>query len=139
MKRCVLNEAKECVHCGDCDICDLDPNKICDNCCKCIDSPHEDENYAVLPVDLQTEPAAQEGWEDEYDIPDGQDEDTSFECDSDDDPQGSTYIAEPLDIDPELLLEWEQKLNESFAGTKGAGNPRADLRGRRKIKRGDLI
>lgn len=35
-KECVLMD-RECIDCGECDICDLDSNKICDNCCRCID------------------------------------------------------------------------------------------------------
>lgn len=34
---CVLKE-RGCIDCGECDICDLDDSKICDNCCQCIDS-----------------------------------------------------------------------------------------------------
>jgi|GEM_PF-3906733 len=34
-KMCVLDE-KACTNCGECDICDLDKNKICDNCEKCL-------------------------------------------------------------------------------------------------------
>ena len=33
---CVLYERK-CVGCLECETCDLDENKICDNCGKCID------------------------------------------------------------------------------------------------------
>ncbi len=33
---CVLYDRK-CIGCGECEICDLDPTKICDNCGKCID------------------------------------------------------------------------------------------------------
>ena len=29
---CVLDETIKCDGCGECDRCDLDPNKICDNC-----------------------------------------------------------------------------------------------------------
>ena len=29
------------------DYCDLDPTKICDNCCKCIDS---DKNYKIIKI-----------------------------------------------------------------------------------------
>ena len=29
------------------DFCDLDPTKICDNCCKCIDS---DKNYKIIKI-----------------------------------------------------------------------------------------
>lgn len=36
MKKCVFDDNKECVQCGECDKCDLDPGKLCDNCGKCI-------------------------------------------------------------------------------------------------------
>ncbi len=29
------------------DTCDLDPNKICDNCCKCIE---ENKNYKIIKI-----------------------------------------------------------------------------------------
>lgn len=29
------------------DFCDLDPNKICDNCCKCIET---DKNYKIIKI-----------------------------------------------------------------------------------------
>lgn len=29
------------------DFCDLDPNKICDNCCKCIKN---DKNYKIIKI-----------------------------------------------------------------------------------------
>lgn len=29
------------------DICDLDPDKICDNCCKCIEP---DKNYKIIKI-----------------------------------------------------------------------------------------
>ena len=32
---CVLYD-RECIDCGECDRCDLDPDKICDNCMKCV-------------------------------------------------------------------------------------------------------
>lgn len=35
IRRCVL-EDKPCTECGECERCDLDPSKICDNCGKCI-------------------------------------------------------------------------------------------------------
>ncbi|OGO78316.1 MAG: hypothetical protein A2Y23_09865 [Clostridiales bacterium GWB2_37_7] len=34
---CALQD-RECINCGECDFCDLDDSKICDNCCKCIDT-----------------------------------------------------------------------------------------------------
>jgi len=44
---CIL-EDKECTRCCECEICDLDNNKICDNCGKCIES---DSDYRALEVD----------------------------------------------------------------------------------------
>ena len=35
-KMCELDENKICDNCGECNICDFDENKICDNCGKCI-------------------------------------------------------------------------------------------------------
>ena len=46
-KECVLME-RECFGCGECDICDLNPNKICDNCCVCID---KDADYKGIDID----------------------------------------------------------------------------------------
>ncbi len=46
-KECVLMD-RECIDCGECDICDLDPNKICDNCCKCID---KDADFKSIEID----------------------------------------------------------------------------------------
>jgi len=34
-KECVLYE-RECIDCGECEMCDLIPTKVCDNCGKCI-------------------------------------------------------------------------------------------------------
>ena len=33
---CVLYD-RECIGCLECETCDLDPNKVCDNCGKCIE------------------------------------------------------------------------------------------------------
>ena len=52
VKKCVLYD-RECIECGECNLCDLDPGKICDNCGKCIglcggaDAPE----YRALKVD----------------------------------------------------------------------------------------
>lgn len=35
-KECVLYD-RECIGCMECELCDLDPKKICDNCGKCLD------------------------------------------------------------------------------------------------------
>jgi hypothetical protein len=61
IKECVLMD-RECTDCGECNICDLDPSKICDNCCKCIDI---DADYKSIQID--------EIIEDESMIPDQKD------------------------------------------------------------------
>lgn len=40
-------EDKLCNDCGECDLCDLDNEKICDNCCKCIDNAEAHEYKGV--------------------------------------------------------------------------------------------
>lgn len=50
-KECVLYN-RECINCGECDICDLDPKKICDNCGACLET---DDDYSTVDVDLTFE------------------------------------------------------------------------------------
>ena len=38
---------RECIGCLECEICDLDPNKVCDNCGKCI----EMDDVASIKID----------------------------------------------------------------------------------------
>lgn len=45
-KKCVLYE-RDCIGCLECEICDLDENKICDNCGKCL----EIRDFAVIKID----------------------------------------------------------------------------------------
>ena len=47
MKKCVLYD-RDCIDCGECDRCDLDPNKICDNCMKCVNG---DDEYRSILID----------------------------------------------------------------------------------------
>lgn len=58
-KMCVLEE-KECTGCGECDRCDLDPNKICDNCMKCIQGDAEYRAIMVDDFELEAEFEAKE-------------------------------------------------------------------------------
>lgn len=46
VKDCVLYE-RECIDCGECDVCDLDDGKICDNCGKCLNIRDD----AVIKID----------------------------------------------------------------------------------------
>lgn len=43
---CVLYD-RECIGCLECEICDLDPKKVCDNCGKCI----EMDDVASIKID----------------------------------------------------------------------------------------
>jgi hypothetical protein len=36
VRECLLDNTKECNDCGKCEICDVDPSKLCDNCCRCL-------------------------------------------------------------------------------------------------------
>lgn len=46
LEKCVLYD-RDCIGCMECEICDLDPHKICDNCGKCI----EIRDDAVIKID----------------------------------------------------------------------------------------
>lgn len=46
VEKCVLYD-RDCIGCMECEICDLDPDKICDNCGKCI----EIQDDAVIKID----------------------------------------------------------------------------------------
>ena len=45
-QECVLYD-RECIGCFECETCDLDPNKVCDNCGKCIEDNRE---YAEINI-----------------------------------------------------------------------------------------
>ena len=38
---------RDCIGCLECEMCDLDPNKVCDNCGKCLDI----RDYATIRID----------------------------------------------------------------------------------------
>ena len=44
--KCVLYD-RDCINCFECEICDLDKNKICDNCGKCLNI----QDDAVIKID----------------------------------------------------------------------------------------
>ena len=46
-QKCVLYE-RDCIGCLECETCDLDPNKVCDNCGKCIEL---ESDYAEIGID----------------------------------------------------------------------------------------
>ncbi len=43
---CVLYD-RECIGCGECEFCDIDPLKICDNCGKCLNV----KDFATIGID----------------------------------------------------------------------------------------
>lgn len=49
VKKCILDEDKFCNECGDCDFCDLNPFKKCDNCGRCLEDG--DKEYRELKID----------------------------------------------------------------------------------------
>ena len=51
--KCVLYE-RDCINCMECETCDLDPNKVCNNCGKCIDF----DDVASIKIDkIYTNPS----------------------------------------------------------------------------------
>ncbi|EPR13405.1 hypothetical protein [Ruminiclostridium papyrosolvens] len=44
--QCELYDRK-CIDCGECDICDLDPTKHCDDCGRCIDEVDEYRSVTI--------------------------------------------------------------------------------------------
>lgn len=51
-EKCVLYD-RDCIDCGECEFCDLDPTKLCDNCGKCLEAINMD--YAAIKIDGFTE------------------------------------------------------------------------------------
>lgn len=45
---CVLFD-RACIECGECDRCDLDPSKLCDNCMQCIKD--EAADFRAIRID----------------------------------------------------------------------------------------
>lgn len=48
-RKCVLDEERFCVDCGECARCDLDPAKLCDNCMRCV--PKSGADYLKIEID----------------------------------------------------------------------------------------
>ena len=53
-KMCVL-EDRECTGCGECDRCDLNPDKICDNCMQCVLNGAEYAGIEIDGIELENE------------------------------------------------------------------------------------
>lgn len=59
-QKCVLYD-RDCIGCMECETCDLDPSKICDNCGRCLHF----RDYATIAIDkIYMDPEEYEGDED---------------------------------------------------------------------------
>ena len=58
---------ERCIDCGECDMCDLDPTKVCDNCGKCI---HSDAEYNTVVIDQIINPEDEQFIADDADLGD---------------------------------------------------------------------
>lgn len=120
MKYCVLYKGKICNDCGECLHCDLDPNKLCNNCGKCLIESDSNAEYRSI----------------NYRLPDDDYESEEFDAFLDEPVE--IGIPDPIEIDSELIEEWEEKLKESF--NRDRETAKTDLpklhavRARRKIK-----
>lgn len=100
MKQCVLQENNLCSACGECNRCDLDSSKLCDNCCSCIakkeDAGEDLPGYAHISVaDIVQEDF--EAYLSEY---------YAAEEESD---ASLPFYEKP---DPALLSYWEERLKD---------------------------
>ncbi len=85
---CAIMSAKKPYRTPEGDMCDLDPNKICDNCMKCVNKTGADYTEILADFDPESIRVFTPGEGDEE----------------------INEPIEPLDIDPELVAEWEEKL-----------------------------
>lgn len=54
VRSCILYD-RECIGCGECDRCDLDPEKICDNCMKCVTGDADFKSVMIDRIQLESE------------------------------------------------------------------------------------
>jgi len=123
---CILDNSKICDDCGECHFCDLNPDKICDNCCKCIQQENADK--IEIPLNKLYEAMEQQPASEDLEF---FDEMPDFESDTE---AFDGSILDPLEIDPELMREWETRL----ADLEEPGQPPApgkNLHGIRKRRK----
>ena len=53
-RSCVLYD-RECIGCGECDRCDLNPDKICDNCMKCVQGDADFKGIVIDSIQLENQ------------------------------------------------------------------------------------
>ena len=54
-KKCILNDDKVCDGCGECDRCDLDPNKISDTCMNSMGDEVDFRAITISGIRLESE------------------------------------------------------------------------------------
>ncbi len=112
------------------DICDLDSNKICDNCCKCLeqpDKPIDDNGYRVIAAKFRAEDT------EEYAVEREQESAIASLFQDDESDREEYNEIDPLDIPPDLMAEWEAKLAASFRkDEEGETSSQMKLKGSRK-------
>ena len=47
--------SERCIDCGECQRCDLDPDKICDNCMKCVMGDADYRAISITGIELEEE------------------------------------------------------------------------------------
>lgn len=77
-EKCVLYD-RDCIGCGECEFCDLDPLKICDNCGKCLNMG----DYAAFKIDSIDGVEVSREHLDHHDHTHGDDCDCDCGCDHD--------------------------------------------------------
>ena len=114
------------------DFCDLDPTKLCDNCCKCIerDAGEGESGFRVLEAAFETE----ERLDEPSLLHNGQLSSVAALFDDAEDCDAFEDELEPLDIPPELMAEWEAKLRESFLNDRETNVETLRAHGVRKIR-----
>ena len=105
MKKCVL-------YCGECNRCDLDPGKICDNCGKCLQRGGDEFNSIIYRYPAEDENECECGCE--CDHHENGEELNSADFDEFLDEPIELGVPDPIQIDPALAAEWERRLAESF-------------------------
>lgn len=53
-RQCVLYD-RVCIGCGECDRCDLDPNKVCNNCMQCVNGTADYRAVSIDGIKLESE------------------------------------------------------------------------------------
>ena len=56
-RQCVLYD-RDCIDCGECNHCDLDSSKICDNCMKCVRGDADYRGVLIDGILLEQEPSS---------------------------------------------------------------------------------